>query len=81
MFVSFLFLMYFVVVVVLYLEAEIASGKYVLSSGGMIGSQALRLITQFAVFQGLIDVALKTCGIGYTLNYNNPTRVVRPMIR
>ena len=45
MFVSFLFLMYFVVVVVLYLEAEIASGKYVLSSRGMIGSRVLRLIT------------------------------------
>ena len=73
--------MYFVVVVVLYLEAEIASGKYVLSSRGMIGSRVLRLITQFAVFQGLTDVVLKTCGIGYTLDYNNPTRAVRPMIR
>ena len=73
--------MYFVVVVVLYLEAEIASGKYVLSSRGMIGSRVLRLITQFAVFRGLTDVALKTCGIGYTLDYNNPTRAARPMIR
>ena len=73
--------MYFVVVVVLYLEAEIALGKYVLSSRGMIGSRVLRLITQFAVFQGLTDVALKTCGIGYTLDYNNPTRAARPMIR
>ena len=52
-----------VVVVVVYVKAEIASGKYVLSSGGMIGSRALHLITQFVVFQGLIDVALKTCGI------------------
>ena len=73
--------MYFIVVVVLYLEAEIALGKYVLSSRGMIGSRVLRLITQFAVFQGLTDVALKTCGIGYTLDYNNPTRAARPMIR
>ena len=73
--------MYFVVVVVLYLEAEIASGKYVLSSRGMIGSRVLHLITQFAMFQGLTDVALKTCGIGYTLDYNNPTRAARPMIR
>ena len=72
--------MYFVVVV-LYLEAKIASGKYVLFSHVMIGSQVLRLITQFAVFQGLTDVALKTCGIGYTLDYNNPTRAARPMIR
>ena len=77
----FFFFFLVVVVVVVYVEAEIASGKYVLSSGGMIGSRALRLITQFAVFQGLIDVALKTCGIGYTLDYNNPKRVVRPMIR
>ena len=77
----FFFFWVIVVVVVVYVEAEIASGKYVLSSGGMIGSRALHLITQFVVFQGLIDVALKTCGIGYTLDYNNPTRVVRPMIR
>ena len=77
----FLVVVVVVVVVVVYVEAEIASGNYVLSSGGMIGSRALRLITQFVVFQGLIDVALKICGIGYTLNYNNPTRVVRPMIR
>ena len=70
-----------VVVVVVYVEAEIASGKYVLSSGGMICSRALRLITQFAVFQGLIDVALKTCGIGYTLDYNDPAGAARPMIR
>ena len=65
----------------MYVEAEIASRKYVLSSRGMTGSRALRLITQFVMFQGLTDVALKTCGIGYTLDYNNPTRVARPMIR
>ena len=65
----------------MYVEAEIASGKYVLSSRGMTGSRALRLITQFAMFQGLTDVALKTCGIGYTLDYNNPAGAVRPMIR
>ena len=57
-------------VVVVYVEAEIASGKYVLSSGDMTGNRALCLITQFAVFQGLIDVALKTCDVGYTLDYN-----------
>ena len=65
----------------MYVEAKIASGKYVLSSRGMTGSRALRLITQFAVFQGLTDVALKTCGIGYTLDYNNPAGAARPMIR
>ena len=65
----------------MYVEAEIASGKYVLSSRGMTGSRALRLITQFAMFRGLTDVALKTCGIGYTLDYNNPAGAVRPMIR
>ena len=70
-----------VVVVVVYVEAEIASGKYVLSYHGMTGSQALRLITQFVVFQGLIDVAHKTCGIGYTLDYNDPAGAARPMIR
>ena len=68
-------------VVVVYVEAEIASRKYVLSSGGMTSSRALHLITQFVVFQGLIDVALKTSGIGYTLDYNNPVGATMPMIR
>ena len=65
----------------MYVEAEIASGKYVLSYRGMTGSQALRLKTQFAVFQGLINVAHKTCGIGYTLDYDDPAGAARPMIR
>nr|POE58415.1 hypothetical protein CFP56_08946 [Quercus suber] len=63
------------------MEAKIASGKYVLSSHGMTGSWALRLITQFAMFQGLIVVALKTCGIGYTLNYNDPVAATIDVIK
>lgn len=65
----------------MYLKAEIASGKYVLSSGGMTGSWAMHLITQFVVFQGLIDVALKTCGIGYTLDYNDPAGTTIDVIK
>nr|POE60817.1 hypothetical protein CFP56_44027 [Quercus suber] len=75
------------------MDAEIASGKYILSTGGMTHSRALRLITQFVVLQGFIDVALKTYVIGYTLDYNDPAgaaideikaqelTVARPMIR
>ena len=71
--------MFFVAVV--YVEAEIASGKYVLSSGGMTSSRALHLITQFVVFQGLIDVALKACGVGYTLSYNAPAEATKEVIK
>lgn len=65
----------------MYVEAEIALGKYVLSSGDMTSSRAMRLITQFAVFQGLIDVALKTCGVGYTLDYNDPAGTTIDVIK
>lgn len=65
----------------MYVKAELASGKYVLSSGGMTGSRAMRLITRFAVFQGLIDVALKTCGVGYTLDYNDPAGTTIDVIK
>lgn len=67
--------------VYVYVEAEIALGKYVLSSGDMTGSRAMCLITQFAVFQGLIDVALKTYGIGYTLDYNDPAGTTIDVIK
>ena len=70
-----------VVVVVVYVEAKIASGKYVLSSGGVIGSLGLLLITQFTMFQGFIDVALKTCVIGYTLDYNDLARAAIDVIK
>ena len=65
----------------MYVEAEIATGKYLLSSDGMTGNWALRLITQFAVFQGLIDVAFKTCVIGYTLDYNDPVGAAIDVIK
>ena len=42
---------------------------------------ALRLLTQFEVFQGFINLGLKTCEISYTLNYHKTAEAANEVIK